>query len=283
MAAEYLNEYLEPEYPKIENLEASYRTTLKYIGPYDDLLFELPAYDEKWGNYRGRVTSSKLEPVPGRDNYGRLDVVVEERFEEVDEDDLAEEEGEGEGEEEPEPEPDPENTGQFGTARGYSYEVEWVMFQRSLFEHPAFRPGGGGTYELSSKDKADIEAWQQEPNTELQAIYKYEQTWGTSTGAVFELSDNAKKLAMGLEMGIETWEDYSPVIRKITTYAGGPPRSSTAGTKENGPSFAGKPAGYEWRKTADSAVRGGGSARWDRSEEWTGATKVLYDKESIFW
>jgi hypothetical protein len=47
--------------------------------------------------------------------------------------------------------------------------------------------------------------------------------------------------------------------------------------------FPGKPIGYEWLKTADRSISQGGRKRWQKIEEWTGAKKVLVDKDEIFW
>jgi hypothetical protein len=96
------------------------------------------------------------------------------------------------------------------------------------------------------------------------------------------LSANAEKFAKGIELGIETYEDYAPVVRRSTIYANGIPSNSTAGQKEDAPEVEGKPEGYEWRKQADRAIQNG-QTRWDKSEEWIGAIKVLVDKDEIFF
>jgi hypothetical protein len=98
-----------------------------------------------------------------------------------------------------------------------------------------------------------------------------------------ELSDNAKKYCAGLNLGLESYEDFAPVARKVTAYAGGPPSSTQAGDKNTPTGIPGLPSGWEWRKSADRSMRAGGQTRWERVEEWTGAQKVLTDKTNIYF
>jgi hypothetical protein len=155
------------------------------------------------------------------------------------------------------------------------------MFQRPLAEHPVFRTGGA--HALDATDHADIAAWRDEPDPTLKGAYKYNELALTGSGSEAELSSAAIMFAKGIELGMESYEDYAPVVRKTTTYVGGLPGASTAGAKDAGPTFTGKPSGYEWRKSADRAIRQGGQTRWERVEEWVGAEKVLIDKSSIYF
>jgi len=259
MAAESLLNYRKPGFPVYDTTNRSYRTTIEYVGPYATLDLEEPAVDETWGDYPGTVRTKRLEPMEGT-NKGTLVVVCEYFFE--------------------------ADTGTAGTAQEVDYEVEWVMFQRSYYEHPQFAIGQGGSSELTAEDVADIKAWEQEPDPALRGAYQIDVTRLNSTtdGPVKDLSTAAKLFARGIELGQEYWEDYLPVIRKTTRYTGGNPGDSEAGAKDaSTPSFPGKPSGYEWRKTADSGLKKDGQTRWDRSEEWTGAEKVLADKDTIYW
>lgn len=243
--------YLRPGFPKTTNNQKSYDIRLEYVGPYSILQANEPASDTTWGTYDGRVSGTTLEKIPGT-TYGILTVVTQYRYD------------------------NPSGSG--GTSRETVYEVEWVMFQRELIEHPEFVLGGSGTYTLTAEDISDLEAWKNEQNPENKADYFF-----SGGSSVEELSSNAKMFAKGIQLGQEYWEDYAPVIRKITTYEGGNPGDSEAGAKGSEPSFAGKPSGYEWRKTADRAIRSKGQTRWDRTEEWIGAETVLTDKDSIYW
>jgi hypothetical protein len=259
MADESILSYRKPGFPKTSNSEKSYRITIEYIGPYSTLASAEPASNDAWGEYDGRVATTDLEPVPGTD-LGELTVICEYFYEAGD------------------------GGADAGIAKEVSYEVEWVVFQRSLFEHPAFSINGTGTtYKLDSQDIADIEAWQNEPNPTLKSAYKYNELAVTGSGDEAELSAAAKMFCRGLELGIENYEDYAPVIRKTTTYVSGLPGTSDAGSEGGEPSFDGKPDGYEWRKSADRAIRAGGQTKWERVEEWCGAIKVLIDKDTIYW
>lgn len=258
MPAETIIDLRKPGFPVYDATSKSYRTSLEYVGPFATLEDEKPDTDDVWGEYLGRVKSTRLTPLEGS-TYGELSVVCEYFFEDAD--------------------------GSGGTAREVTYEVEWVMFQRSYYEHPKFAIGGGGTYELDSEDVADIEAWNNEPNPGLRGAYQIDMAriGDTSGGPVKDLSTAAKMFARGIELGQEFWEDYLPVIRMTTNFFGGNPSTSSAGSKGGDPSFTGKPSGYEWRKTADRAVKAGGQTRWERVEEWTGAPTILADKTNIYW
>lgn len=256
MAAESILTYKKPGFPRTSNTESSYQTVIEYVGPLTTLAAAEPAANDVWGDYDGRVSATQLVPLEGTDQ-AELTVTTEFRYN-------------GSG-------------GTAGTSSEVSYEVEWVMFQRPMLEHPEFRIGGLGTYELDAFDVADIEAWQNETDPTLKAAFEYNERAVTGSGSTATLSTNAQKYANGVLLGQDTYEDYAPVIRKTTTYVGGLPGTSDAGEKETGPTFSGKPTGYEWRKTADRAVRSAGQTRWDRIEEWTGALKILSDKNSIYW
>lgn len=255
MAAESILTYKKPGFPKTENSERSFRTTIDYVGPLSTIAAAEPDVGDAWGDYAGVVVSSYLSPLDGTDQTELL-VVCEVSF---------------------------DGTTGTGTAGEVAYEVEWSMFQRSLYEHPVFRLGGAGTYVLTAVDYAAIEAWKQEVSAEAKETFFYQRIDKDGTETYVELSANAKKFAGAVLIGIESYEDFAPVIRKTTTYVGGLPGTSLAGLKGSDPTFDGKPTGYEWRKSADRAIRAGGQTRWDRVEEWTGAIKVLVDRSDIFF
>lgn len=252
MASESILTYKKPGFPKTDNSESSYLTTIEYVGPEATLAAAEPAANEIWGDYDGLVKTTRLSPIEGT-TQAELTVITEYFY---------------------------DNTGTTGTAREVSYEIDWVMFQRPMLEHPTFRPGGGGIYELTSEDVADIEQWKNETDAATKGAYAY---YNASDETSVELSANATKFAKGLEMGIESYEDYAPVARRITNYTGGPPSSSTAGLKDTPTGIPGLPTGYEWRKSADRAVRAGGQTRWEKVEEWIGAVKVLVDRTTIYF
>jgi len=256
MAAESILSFRRPGFPRTTNNETAFTTTVEYVGPLTTLQAARPVSNAVWGDYSGRVKTTDLEPIEGTDKAIMV-VILDFRYQAND------------------------GGGAPGTASEVTLEVEWVMFQRSLYEHPKFAIGQGGSFALTSADIAAIEKWENEDNAEEKALYKYKNQEGDDTYET--LSANAKMFARGIELGQESWEDYSPVVRKTTTFLGGPPGTSAAGQKNNPPSFDGGPAGYEWRKSADRGIKAGGQTRWERQEEWLGAKKVLTDKDDIFW
>lgn len=255
MAEEYLiQQYLRPGFPKESISEKSYRTVIEYIGPKATLLANSPAQNTVWGDYNGLVTGSSIDPIEGT-TKGILRVQCE----------YFHNEG--------------STGGGLGSAQEVTYEDDWETFVRSMYEHPEFAIGEGGTYELDSQDVAQIEAWKNEVNTDLKEEYKFDVGNGEVT-----LSTNAKMFARGLELGQETYEDYAPVVRRKTIYVnGGPPADTDVGTKDTPPSAANGPSGYQWRKSASRGTRADGQTRYERDEEWIGAIKVLVDRDAIYW
>lgn len=258
MATEFIYDLRRPGFPKYDNSEGSFRTSIEYVGPIDELTREEPEIGNTWGDYRGIVSTSRIEPIEGTE-YGILSVECEARFQAGGDIGYAE-----------------------GTKQEEKWEIDWVMFTRSWYEHKAFRIGGGGDYALQPMDVYEIGLWETEEDNFLKEQYSYRPPFGGETQT---LSDNAKMFVQTILLGIPEWEDYVPVIRKTTTYSRGGPKDSTAGLKEDVGDFEDKPSGYEWRKTAHRSVQaaGGGSTKWDGVEEWTGASKVLYDRNEVFW
>jgi hypothetical protein len=248
MAAESILTNKKPGFPKTSRTSSAFRTTIEYIGSLTTLSTARPENNAAWGDYDGTVASTDLSPIEGTDQ-AELIVVCEKLF---------------------------QDGGTIsGTAAEVSFEVEWVYFQRSMFEHPIF---AGGTYALTADDIAAIEAWKNEETVSVKAAFAY-----SADGSSVELSANAEIFAKGLNLGQETYEDFAPVIRRTTRYLNGLPPTSNAGLKGGDPTFAGKPTGYEWRKTADRSIQVSGRNKWDRVEEWTGAIKVLSDRAAIYW
>jgi hypothetical protein len=152
-----------------------------------------------------------------------------------------------------------------GTATEITYEIEWATVQRPLKEHPAFR--AGSYYELYPSDHEAIAKWEDEKTA-------------SNRGA---LSSNAERYAKGIDLGIQTYDDFAPVAIKTTTYVNGPPATSTAGAKEAPAGFPNLPTGYEWVKSADRSLKAGKKNKWERSEQWMGALKVLVDKNTLYY
>jgi len=252
MAESSILQYKKPGFPRDSISEKEYSTRIEYIGPQDDLEAASAGLGEAWGSYPGVISTANIDSVEGS-TYATLTVVVTKKT------DLASDATVGEKERE-------------------TYEIEWVAINRPLAEHPEF-------YNiLTAQDLVDIDAWKNEQDPTLKAVYKYDiriVTEGISDET--ELSTLAKKYAKGVLLQSEEWEDFSPVVRKTSFYVNGPPPDSAAGQKEDPIGVPNVPTGYEWRKSADRSLNTEGQNRWQKIEEWTGTKKVLIDKDEIFW
>jgi hypothetical protein len=250
--ADPLINYIKPEYPKTENTESAYITRIEYIGPTATVVAGLPAPGGTWGDYPGQVKSATSEPTEDTTVSVAM-ITVEQAIDNA------------------ETEP--------GTLSAISYEIRWLTIERSMFEHPAFIIGGGGEYELSQSDIYDIERWKAPENSkERRDVYEYDENGYATT-----LSTNAKMFARGYELGLETFEDKAPTAIKISEYVNGPPPETDAGIKEDPVGFPNLPTGFEWRKETADSTRAAGATRWNLTEEWLGAKKILFDRLNVFW
>jgi hypothetical protein len=256
MAAETIINLKKPGFPVDSSTGDRDSLRIEYVGLKADLESARPSYGDDWGDYPGDVVMTEIQPS---ENPLIATLVVEVSSPPSLEDSTT------------------------GEAKEVTYEIEWVAVSRGLREHPQFRRGGGGANELSKQDLIDLEFWQNELDPDLKKDFKYNPRPPDETPDETELTENAKLFASGLLEKIEEYEDFAPVLRKTVTLVGGPSGTTQAGQKDEPAAFPGKPTGYEWLKTADRSVNSGGRKRWQRVEEWTGAKKVLLDKDEIFW
>lgn len=256
MASESILTYKKPGFPKTTDTANGLVTRIEYVGPTATLEGARPAYGAAWGDYLGTVSSTDLHPAEVAGTV-TLSVDVQES-----------------------PNLSDSTT---GTAKEVTYEIEWVPVSRSMFEHKQFRLGGGGANALIKQDIIDIEFWKNEIDPTLKSDFKYDGGRADGVPDETELTANAKLYATGILTGVEEYDDFAPIARKTTAFVGGPPATSSAGTKQTLTTFPGLPTGYEWLKTADRAIRAGGQRRWEKVEEWTGAIKVLVDRDQVYW
>jgi hypothetical protein len=254
MATDSIADYMKPGFPVFTDTSGEFLTVLEYVGPRLALVAPGLAVGRVWGSYPGTVSYYELEPGENEE-YATLKVTCSFKYE----------------------------PGQISGVERVTVsvraEVEWVDVQRPLQEHPEFQ----GV--LTARDLVDVDLWKQEQNPELRASYQYNPDPENPDAEPVELSEKAQKLAEGFALGIEGYVDHAPVFRKITTYLNGYPPDSSAGMKQAPSMPAGSPgpSGYEWIKTADRAIQTGEKNRWDRVEEWTGAQKVLVDKDRLYY
>jgi hypothetical protein len=249
MEEDPLISYIKPEFPKIEYTESAVVTRVEYIGPHQ-IISSLPFPGATWGNYRGVVKSSSVEPTENIDiSIGLL--TLEETIDNVDV--------------------------MPGTLTAVSYEIRWLTIERSMYEHPDFN--SGGRHALSVGDLYDIEKWKAPENArEFRTTYRY-----LENGYENELSANARMFCRGIELGLETFEDKAPTAIKISEYVGGPPPTTDAGLKDEPMNFPNLPANFEWRKETADSTRASGATKWNLTEEWLGAKVVLFDRLQVYW
>lgn len=242
--------YKKPEYPKREFGEAAVITRIEYIGDTETLEASLPVSGQEYGGYLGQVKSATIEPT---EDVG-ISVAMITMEQPIDNTET-----------------------QPGELTAISYEIRWIDVERSMYEHPDFNEGG--EFFLTKGDIYDIEKWRAPENTkDLRDNFKYDEQGYETT-----LSANAKMFAQGILLGLETYDDKAPVAIKISEYVGGPPPTTDAGLKEDPVGFPNLPEGFEWRKEAADSTRAAGATRWNLTEEWQGAKKVLFDRLKIYW
>ena len=254
MAVESIINLKKPEYPKKEYNETGVQTRIEYIGDTTTLEAALPSVGAVWGDYVGQVKTAGIEPT---ENVG-VSVLMISLENTTDNTDV---------------EP--------GELVSISYEIRWVTVERSMYEHPQFAIGEGGANALTSLDLVDIGGWKNqdpEKHAVLKSEYKY-----IRDGYEETLTGNAKLFARGIELGQETFEDKAPIAIKISEYVNGPPPETTAGLKEDPVGIPNIPSGFEWRKETADSTRAGGALKWNLTEEWVGAKKILHDRETIYW
>jgi len=252
MPSESISALLRPGFPKESNDGKSNRTQLEYVGIETDLR---AAVDGKmnavWGSYAGIVIDVAVEPIENT-VYAIMSITCELKLDQTFE--LS------------------------GTKQETTYEIDWVDVSKPLKEHREFAEGGA--FELTDEDRIQIGFWENEQDPATKAVFGFTPPGGGSSEG---LTPNATKYAQGLLLGIEYFTFKAPVARQSETWVNGPPPTSTAGIKEDPTGFPNLPTGYEWLKSADRSIRAGGQFRWDRSQEWIGAAKVLVDAEGIFY
>ena len=166
------------------------------------------------------------------------------------------------------------------TAVEEKFEVDWVELQRPLITNKCWLLGG--PLALTLADRAALKKWEDGPDADIQAAYKYftDNDKRTPAGGT-ALTANAQAYAEKILDGVDSWVQYVPVCRK-TSLTVEKPSESAAGFKNTPDGFGSAlPEDFEWLKTADRSTRTGKHGKWEQTEEWTGAESIdtdLYDE-----
>lgn len=138
-----------------------------------------------------------------------------------------------------------------------TYEIEWTQLEKPIESHPMF---------------ADID-----PDLDLPMVQKYFEaknyTERAEIKAYLSTAGDSGQLCLLLidkkERGIESYLVFAPVVK--STYTSKlPAQDSTAGTREDPPTAAKAPTGFQWLRTGDTSRRTGTKGRYERTAEWTG-------------
>jgi hypothetical protein len=261
--------YLKPGFPEREVTENSVRYNYEYIGPDSALNTPLPG-----SIIAGRpVVSSRKKPVPGTD-LAELFITSEtavlidpdtgdEIIDETTEEEKTEEEESGSS-----------DSTTYPARSAPVISVDWVALEHQIRAHPELA-------EMTAYDSASVEKWEKETDPDLKGAFKFSVAGGSPESAV-TLSALAQKLARCINRGVDTYQDFHPVVRRSTIYRGSMPGTdSIVGNGIVGGAPPGAPAGWTYVQTADSvtgAIHGG---QWERNEEWTGMKELLVDSENI--
>lgn len=261
--------YIRPEYPQYTEDESSIGNVWHYRGPSATLVSNRPAIGDAWAD--GRSVRS-VEYTPSLDNSAASDLIISTVFSYADSVTIA------------------------SSLDSERYQIRWVPQDLPLQQHPEFLPGAssdlgatGGT--PSRTGRADIFGWESEDDPDLKGARQY-RPYNTGTGLVGATRTVAVGGAIAFvklrQLGFDSFTVFLPVWTKVSVYSGtvapgtGEAGQYVAAASVPGGLDAGIKARYpDWIKSADSAERIGTRAKWQRTEEWTGFTKVYFDTDTL--
>lgn len=249
-----------PDSPQIEYGVEEWTITRQWEGPWERCRKARKRkgarlLDEASWTY---VHSSSVQKLPG--GRGLLTIVAKRRA-------GSKQELEEERPDPDEDQKDEEEDGGDRQNREPIVEIEWLRIEKPLGTHPMFA-------ELTPTQWGQIKAWEagEVNHPDRYGQFQY-QTGGSGNWTA--LTGLALKYAEKILRGVTGYMVFTPIVR-WTHYFSSRPNTGRCG-KRSSPANA--PAGYEWLKTADRAIRQEG--QWTRVQEWTGADewdKDLYEE-----
>jgi len=247
--------YLQKEYPKFSQNEGSVGRTYLYRYPNTGGRSK-PAIGDIWAD---GLPLTSIEETPSLDNSGYNELNVSTVYSVS-----------GGG---------PATT----TVEEVRYQIRWNPTQLPLIRHPYF----DGT--LSDTELKNIIGWEYEQDPALKIGYQYKKLDSNGIpAAVATIIPSGGKDYDYLELrtkGFESYTAFTPTWQKVSIYRGqDAPGVGAIGQYVAGASVPELPSAletFEYIKSADSAERIGTQSRWQRTEEWTGFTRVYLDTDSF--
>lgn len=252
--------YLRPEYPQYIADEQSLGSVYQYRGPTATISANLPNVYDAWAD--GRSVRS-VEFTPNIDNSSYSDLIVSTVYNTAATETISSE------------------------LESERYQIRWVPNDQPLAQHPGFSPGG--SYDLSEvftdsrTGYEEVYGWELEEDASLKRQYKYKRIEaGQPIGPAIDMTPASTQFAKYRLLGFDSFTVFLPVWTKVSVYTGtAAPGTGAAGQYTASPSGSGYPSGYQWIKSGDTAERIGTKAKWQRTEEWTGFTKVYFDTDTL--
>jgi hypothetical protein len=254
--------YLRPEFPKYEGSENSQGLTWEYRYPNTSLA--KPLIGDLWADGLP-LTSISETPSLDNSNYNELTVSTAYTVS-------------GGG---------PSET----ALEEVRYQLRWNPTQLPLIRHPYFAADATGdlfTAISGKKPIEDVVGWEYEQDPQYKADRKYRKldSNGTPSATVTTISTAQVIAFIKLrQLGFDTYTEFTPIWSKVSVYRGqDAPGVGSIGQYVGGGDVPELPSAlntFEYIKSADGAERIGTQSRWQRTEEWTGFTKVYFDTDSM--
>lgn len=166
--------------------------------------------------------------------------------------------------------------------------IGWERVQRPLRTHPKFAAIGDIT------TWAQVDAWEKEDDYDLKSTYQYRvpsrdtttKKWlhdefGEPVYEIRTVSASLQKYCDRRLKGVESWDDFRPVVRRIRVYSVEPSTGACGSISTTCPRSI---SGYVFMKVADDITNEGQKGMWTRSEAWEGAAAfdaLLYGSEEV--
>jgi hypothetical protein len=258
--------YLQKEYPKFTESEGSIGNTYLYRYPNAGGTLLKPQVGQTWED--GRPITA-VDQTPSLDNSGYNELTVSTVYQASGHGELTE-----------------------TTLESVRYQIRWNPQQLPLIRHPVFQKGASKdlfTGDDFGSPLQDVAGWEMEQDPSLKYAFKYKKldSNGVASNTVVTITSafNVYYYILLRILGFDSYTEFTPVWQKVSIYRGqNAPGVGSIGQYVAGsdvPELPDNLSSYDYIKSADAAERIGVLARWQRTEEWTGFTRVYFDTDSF--